>query len=877
MHLSISRFGTGTGPTAVGGGGRLSVLHTLIRHMHKSPNHYVAEDRLRDFFSQKGEVTDAKLMRTKDGKSRQFGFVGFRTDHEAQEAINYFNKSFMDTCRITCEIARKVGDPNMPRPWSQHSLKKKENSSEEEKRVTSSKDSKTVVLEGKSKKSKNKKDDENDDPQLQEFLQVMQHRSRSKLWANDTLAAPSLEQSEIASANKVQMTKGRGENLDGEDTDLEGIKGEGTVLSEKQEADKPNNLVHDEVISDMDYFRSRIKNRWSDSESSDDEGSTDGNEHGDGDDDDSTDSQNKSNHGPLQDTLEFDVSRGEAEDGSSGEHGINNSVDPSSSQENKNEEVLESGRLFIRNLPYTATEEELEEHFSKYGTISQVHIVIDKDTRRSKGIAFVLFALPESAARALEEMDSSIFQGRLLHVMPAKQKNLSDTQQSNDAGRQSSKTFKQQRDAERKASEASGNTRAWNSLFMRPDTVVENVARKFGVSKSELLDKESDDLAVRIALGETQVISETKKALSNAGVNISSLEEFAAGKTDGLKRSNHVILVKNLPYGSSESELSNMFGKFGSLDRIVLPPTKTLALVIFLEPAEARAAFKGLAYKRYKDAPLYLEWAPGNILSQTSPAGDNKVVGEHDVKRALLEQEVEETADADVDLDRIESRSLYVKNLNFKTSDDSVKKHFTEHMKGGKILSIRVKKHVKNGKNVSMGFGFIEFDCVDTAVSVCRDLQGTVLDGHALILQLCHAKKDEVLPKKVETDISSTKLIVRNVAFEATEKDLRQLFSPFGQIKSLRLPMRFGKHRGFAFVEYVTKQEARNALQALSNTHLYGRHLVLERAKEGESLEELRARTAAQFTDSDSAKLSKKRKHLTVLDEGNIKFERIAE
>ncbi|KAL0352641.1 UNVERIFIED_CONTAM: putative RNA-binding protein 19 [Sesamum angustifolium] len=801
---------------------------TMSRICVKNLPKYVAEDRLRDFFSQKGEVTDAKLMRTKDGKSRQFGFVGFRTDHEAQEAINYFNKSFMDTCRITCEIARKVGDPNMPRPWSQHSLKKKENYSEEEKRVTSSKDPKTVVLEGKSKKSKNTKDDENDDPQLQEFLQVMQHRSRSKLWANDTPEAPLLEQSEIASENKVQMTKRREEILDGEDIDLEGIKGEGTVLSEKQEADKPNNLVHDEVISDMDYFRSRIKNRWSDSESSDDEGSTEGIEHGNGDYDDSTDSQNKRNRGPVQDTLEFDVSRGEVEDGSSGECGIDSSVDPSSSQENKNEKVLESGRLH--------PEEDLEEYFSKYGTISQVHIVIDKDTRRSKGIAFVLFALPESAARALEEMDSSIFQGRLLHVMPAKQKNLSDTQH------QSSKTFKQQRDAERKASEASGNTRAWNSLFMRPDTVVENVARKFGVSKSELLDRESDDLAVRIALGETQVIAETKKALSNAGVNISSLEEFAAGKTDGLKRSNHVILVKNLPYGSSESELSNMFGKFGSLDRIVLPPTKTLALVIFLEPAEARAAFKGLAYKRYKDAPLYLEWAPGNILSPTSPVGDNKVVGEHDVKRALLEQEVEETTDADVDLDRIE-----------------------------------VKKHVKNGKNVSMGFGFIEFDSVDTAVSVCRDLQGTVLDGHALILQLCHAKKDEVLPRKVENDISSTKLIVRNVAFEATEKDLRQLFSPFGQIKSLRLPMRFGKHRGFAFVEYVTKQEARNALQALSNTHLYGRRLVLERAKEGESLEELRARTAAQFTDSDSAKLSKKRKHLTVLDEGNIKFERIAE
>lgn len=49
------------------------------------------------------------------------------------------------------------------------------------------------------------------------------------------------------------------------------------------------------------------------------------------------------------------------------------------------------------------------------------------------------------------------------------------------------------------------------------------------------------------------------------------------------------------------------------------------------------------------------------------------------------------------------------------------------------------------------------------------------------------------------------------------------------QIKSLRLPRKFGRHRGFAFVEYVTKQEAQNALEALSSTHLYGRHLVSEK------------------------------------------------
>jgi multiple RNA-binding domain-containing protein 1 len=56
----------------------------------------------------------------------------------------------------------------------------------------------------------------------------------------------------------------------------------------------------------------------------------------------------------------------------------------------------------------------------------------------------------------------------------------------------------------------------------------------------------------------------------------------------------------------------------------------------------------------------------------------------------------------------------------------------------------------------------------------------------------------------------------------------------------------------------------------------------LERAKEGESLEELRARTAAQFTDEQNglqnpAKLSKKRKDITMLDEGSMKFQRVTD
>ncbi|XAR56187.1 hypothetical protein NMG60_11036565 [Bertholletia excelsa] len=839
---------------------------------------YVAEDRLREFFSQKGEVTDAKIMRTKDGKSRQFGFVGFRTEQEAEQAINYFNKSYMDTSRIICEIAHKVGDPNIPRPWSRYSLKKQEKLTEEGKKVSETKGAK-----------QDKRDAKNEDPELQEFLEVMQPRAKSKLWANDTLTAPILEQKGKSTGKKTQKKVIATDTLATTDADLDETETIESGLLDSQMAEKLNNLAHDEIASDMDYFKSRVKKDWSDSESTDEEDNDDGSDN-DGEGDNSmkeTDTlQDVKKGGPQRqhddygsEAFEEDVDE-EEESAKDSAHEMLDLSDPLLGLSDDKKEVLETARLFVRNLPYTTTEDELEEHFGKFGNVTEVHLVVDKDTKQSKGIAYVLYSLPESAARALEELDNSIFQGRLLHVMPAKQKNPSEKQDA--SATESTKTFKQQRKEERKASEASGNTRAWNSLFMRPDTVVENIARKFGVSKTDLLDREADDLAVRIALGETQVIAETKKALASAGINIASLEEFASGKTDGIKRSNHVVLVKNLPYNSSETELAKMFEKFGRLEKIILPPTKTLALVVFLQPAEARAAFRGLAYKRYKDAPLYLEWAPGNILDQSTPSDDtnNNIVGENEVKRVLLEQQVKGIADADLDPDRIESRSLFVKNLNFKTSDESLRNHFNEHVKEGKILSARVKKHLKNGKNVSMGFGFIEFDSSETAGKVCRDLQGTVLDGHALILQLCHAKKDDRVQKNIENGRSSTKLIVRNVAFEATERDLRQLFSPFGQIKSLRLPMRFGNHRGFGFVEYVTKQEAQNAFQALSNTHLYGRHLVLERAKEGESLEELRARTAAQFSDEqhglNSSKLSKKRKHMAILDEGNIRFDRIA-
>ena len=82
-------------------------------------------------------------------------------------------------------------------------------------------------------------------------------------------------------------------------------------------------------------------------------------------------------------------------------------------------------------------------------------------------------------------------------------------------------------------------------------------------------------------------------SLSCSGVSLEVLEAAAAasGKashTHSVQRSPVCLIVKNLPYSASEEDLAELFGGSGQLARLVLPPTRTLALVEFTEPQDAR-------------------------------------------------------------------------------------------------------------------------------------------------------------------------------------------------------------------------------------------------------------------------------------------------
>lgn len=87
---------------------------------------------------------------------------------------------------------------------------------------------------------------------------------------------------------------------------------------------------------------------------------------------------------------------------------------------------LQTGRLYLRNLSYACTEEELLELFSKYGPTTEVFVPVDKRSDQSMGFAFITFMMPEHAVQAFNELDGHVFQGRLLHILPAKPKRNAD-------------------------------------------------------------------------------------------------------------------------------------------------------------------------------------------------------------------------------------------------------------------------------------------------------------------------------------------------------------------------------------------------------------------------------------------------------------------
>lgn len=79
-------------------------------------------------------------------------------------------------------------------------------------------------------------------------------------------------------------------------------------------------------------------------------------------------------------------------------------------------------KLFVGNLPFSATEEEVRSLFSEFGEVQGVIIPTDRDTGKPRGFAFVQMAVDEDAEKAIAAVNGRNMGGRALNVNEARPK-----------------------------------------------------------------------------------------------------------------------------------------------------------------------------------------------------------------------------------------------------------------------------------------------------------------------------------------------------------------------------------------------------------------------------------------------------------------------
>tara|TARA_A100001015_G_scaffold314165_1_gene423016 strand:- start:1460 stop:1735 length:276 start_codon:yes stop_codon:yes gene_type:complete len=82
---------------------------------------------------------------------------------------------------------------------------------------------------------------------------------------------------------------------------------------------------------------------------------------------------------------------------------------------------MSNKKIYVGNISFDTTEEDLRTEFSQYGDIEEVKIIIDHQTNRSKGFGFITFTTPEAMEASLEKNGEEV-QGRKLRVNQAEER-----------------------------------------------------------------------------------------------------------------------------------------------------------------------------------------------------------------------------------------------------------------------------------------------------------------------------------------------------------------------------------------------------------------------------------------------------------------------
>ncbi len=329
----------------------------------------LSSNDFRQHFAKQSAITDAKFI-----PHRRIGYVGYKTIEDAAKAVKYHNKSFIRMSKISVELARSVEDQyalGLGTNAANRSKREHEDVQEQGATDTSDNAARKRKLDGPAELR--------DNPKLEEYLEVMRPPSKSKIWENQDaeisrVSARSIPRAEDAMKgaassedSREHMPKKRKREPQGEENAVMPAKPPVPVDVPSVDAGTiPNDgdlsqevslepLKESLVVSDADWLRSRTSRLL-----------------GLIDDD-----------GVQPATLREDAPTGKAglcevaelvKEGTMSDASVQTDEEVEVEGAVLEDDIAGSGRLFVRNITYTTTEEDLRKHFEDqgYGIIEEV-------------------------------------------------------------------------------------------------------------------------------------------------------------------------------------------------------------------------------------------------------------------------------------------------------------------------------------------------------------------------------------------------------------------------------------------------------------------------------------------------------------------------
>lgn len=404
-------------------------------------------------------MTDIQLKYTKEGKFRQFAFVGFQTEEQAQEAIQFYDKTFIHTSRISVELCKEL---------------------------TQNVEEKVDVKDGKSDQTKGTTfvkdliEQHKNDPLFKEFIET--HGKSKALWQDDVGSEDVAQEPVKKVTEDVAKVDEKLANKDISDKDyMKSLMKKGDSMTKKAMVElftvKLRNLPKNTKRQDVQKFFKPLKPhsvripglklRFAYAGFKTKQELT------------KALAKHKSFfNGKQIEVYDFSAKNQLPSEDSAGKSNAKNNKWQGQVQSLEGEEsVCESGKLFFRNLAYTITEADLQKVFEPFGPVADINVPIDATTRKIKGFGTVTFVMPEHAVKAYGKLNGTMIHGRMFHLLPGKM----DEKEKEDGDGTDETNFKKKK--EDKLKKTAGSSHNWNTLFLGPNAVAEVLAKDYQMSK----------------------------------------------------------------------------------------------------------------------------------------------------------------------------------------------------------------------------------------------------------------------------------------------------------------------------------------------------------------------------------------------------------